>query len=49
MGKSKKADKDKAELMMLCGALHDICEQIKNLSIYKNLKEIQVKMEDILK
>lgn len=39
---------DKSNLLMLCGALHDIAELLKWHPLGNKIKTIQLKIEDIL-
>ncbi len=39
---------DKSNLLMLCGALHDIAELLKWHPLGEKIKVIEIKIEDIL-
>ena len=41
-------EKKKGELMMLCGALHDIAEMSREENIVRHVKKVQEKLEQII-
>jgi len=41
-------DKTKGELMMLCGALHDIAEKTKEQTTCKQITDVQMRLQKII-